>query len=227
MIDFVFAFLVGGLICMIAQLIMNKFKLLPIHMTVMFVSIGACLEAFNLYDKLIEIGGAGALLPISSFGHSLTDAALSKAQEIGYFGIFQGVMPILGFLLGGTFAETIEKYDHWVAFILLGMIGINMIREAFDKDEEVNDKVDFKSMIWLAIATSIDALTVGITFSFLKVNIWFVSLLIAMVTYVLSVLGVLIGNKFGCKYKAKAEVAGGIILLSMGVKIVLEHLTII
>lgn len=91
MIDFVFAFLVGGLICMIAQLIMNKFKLLPIHMTVMFVSIGACLEVFNLYDKLIEIGGAGALLPISSFGHSLTDAALSKAQEIGYFGIFQGM----------------------------------------------------------------------------------------------------------------------------------------
>lgn len=161
-------------------------------------------------------------------GLSMQKFEIKKAVIIGlYFGIFQGVMPILGFLLGGTFAETIEKYDHWVAFILLGMIGINMIREAFDKDEEVNDKVDFKSMIWLAIATSIDALTVGITFSFLKVNIWFVSLLIAMVTYVLSVLGVLIGNKFGCKYKAKAEVAGGIILLLMGVKIVLEHLTII
>lgn len=161
-------------------------------------------------------------------GLSMQKFEIKKAVIIGlYFGIFQGVMPILGFLLGGTFAETIEKYDHWVAFILLGMIGINMIREAFDKDEEVNDQVDFKSMIWLAIATSIDALTVGITFSFLKVNIWFVSLLIAMVTYVLSVLGVLIGNKFGCKYKAKAEVAGGIILLLMGVKIVLEHLTII
>ena len=161
-------------------------------------------------------------------GLSMQKFEIKKAVIIGlYFGIFQGVMPILGFLLGGTFAETIEKYDHWVAFILLGMIGINMIREAFDKDEEVNDKVDFKSMIWLAIATSVDALTVGITFSFLKVNIWFVSLLIAMVTYVLSVLGVLIGNKFGCKYKAKAEVAGGIILLLMGVKIVLEHLTII
>ena len=161
-------------------------------------------------------------------GLSMQKFEIKKAVIIGlYFGIFQGVMPILGFLLGGTFAETIEKYDHWVAFILLGMIGINMIREAFDKDEEVNDKVDFKSMIWLAIATSIDALTVGITFSFLKVNIWFVSLLIAMVTYVLSVLGVLIGNKFGCKYKAKAEVTGGIILLLMGVKIVLEHLTII
>lgn len=161
-------------------------------------------------------------------GLSMQKFEIKKAVIIGlYFGIFQGVMPLLGFLLGGTFAETIEKYDHWVAFVLLAIIGINMIREAFDKDEEVNDKVDFKSMIWLAIATSIDALTVGITFSFLKVNIGFVALLIAMVTYVLSVLGVLIGNKFGCKYKAKAEVAGGIILLLMGVKIVLEHLTII
>lgn len=161
-------------------------------------------------------------------GLSMQKFEIKKAVIIGlYFGIFQGVMPLLGFLLGGTFAETIEKYDHWVAFVLLAIIGINMIREAFDKDEEVNDKVDFKSMIWLAIATSIDALTVGITFSFLKVNIGFVTLLIAMVTYVLSVLGVLIGNKFGCKYKAKAEVAGGIILLLMGVKIVLEHLTII
>ena len=103
-------------------------------------------------------------------GLSMQKFEIKKAVIIGlYFGIFQGVMPLLGFLLGGTFAETIEKYDHWVAFVLLAIIGINMIREAFDKDEEVNDKVDFKSMIWLAIATSIDALTVGITFSFLKI----------------------------------------------------------
>lgn len=161
-------------------------------------------------------------------GLSMQKFEIKKAVIIGlYFGIFQGLMPIIGFFLGGTFAETIEAYDHWIGFGLLAIIGINMIREAFDKDEEVNDKVDFQSMIWLAIATSIDALTVGITFSFLKVNIWFVALLIAMITYVLSVLGVLIGNKFGCKYKAKAEVAGGVILLLMGVKIVLEHLMII
>lgn len=91
MMDFVFAFLVGGLICMLAQLIMNKFKLLPIHLTVMFVSLGACLEVFDLYDKLVDLAGAGALLPISSFGHSLADAALSKAEEVGFFGIFQGM----------------------------------------------------------------------------------------------------------------------------------------
>lgn len=161
-------------------------------------------------------------------GLSMNKFEIKKAVIIAlYFGIFQGVMPILGFLLGGTFAETIEAYDHWIAFALLAIIGINMIREAFDKDEEVNDKVDFKSMIWLAIATSIDALTVGITFSFLNVNIYFSALLIAMITYAFSILGVMIGNKFGCKYKTKAEVAGGIILILMGIKIVLEHLMII
>ena len=160
-------------------------------------------------------------------GLAMKKFEIKKAVIIAlYFGIFQGVMPILGFLLGGTFKHTIEAYDHWVALVLLAIIGINMIREAFDKDEKVNDEVDFKSMIWLAIATSIDALTVGITFSFLNINIWFASILIAMITYVLSIFGVMIGNKFGCKYKAKAEVVGGIILLLMGVKIVLEHLTI-
>ncbi len=161
-------------------------------------------------------------------GLSMKKFELKKSVIIGlYFGIFQGIMPIIGYLLGGTFADVIEKYDHWIAFGLLLFIGINMIREAFDKDEEVNDKVDFKSMIWLAIATSIDALTVGITFSFLKVNIWFAALLIGMITYILSIIGVIIGSKFGAKYKAGAEVTGGIILIIMGIKIVVEHLGII
>lgn len=162
-------------------------------------------------------------------GLSMKKLELKKAIIVGlYFGIFQGVMPIIGFLLGNTFAETIEKFDHWIAFVLLGIIGINMIREAFDKDDcDANDKVDFRSMIWLAIATSIDALTVGITFSFLKVNIWFAALLIGIITYVLSVVGVMIGNKFGAKYKGKAEVTGGIILVLMGIKILVEHLGII
>ena len=158
-------------------------------------------------------------------GLSMKKFDLKKAVIVGlYFGAFQGVMPIIGYLLGGSFANTIEKYDHWIAFILLAFIGINMIREAFDKDEEVTDKVDFKSMIWLAIATSIDALTVGITFSFLKVNIWFAALLIALITYLLSIIGVIIGGKFGAKYKAAAEVTGGIILILMGIKILVEHL---
>lgn len=162
-------------------------------------------------------------------GLSMKKFDLKKAIIIGlYFGIFQGVMPIIGFLLGNTFVETIEKYDHWIAFALLAIIGVNMIREAFDKDDcETNDKVDFKSMIWLAIATSIDALTVGITFSMFKVNIYFAALLIGIITYSLSIIGVIIGNKFGCKYKSKAEVTGGLVLIVMGIKILIEHLGII
>lgn len=90
-LDYILAFVIGGTICLIAQLLMDKLKLLPIHLTIIFVCLGSCLEIFNLYDKLIEIGGAGALLPISSFGHSLTDAALKTAEEIGYLGIYQGM----------------------------------------------------------------------------------------------------------------------------------------
>ena len=161
-------------------------------------------------------------------GLAMRKMELKKSVIIGlYFGIFQGVMPIIGYLLGGSFAEKIEAYDHWIAFGLLVLIGINMIREAFDKDEEVNDKVDFKSMIWLAIATSIDALTVGVTFSFLEVNIWFAALLIGIITYVLSIVGVMIGSKFGAKYKAGAEAIGGIILIVMGIKILLTHMGIL
>jgi stage V sporulation protein AE len=90
-IDYILAFLIGGTICLIAQIIMDVFKLLPIHLTIMFVCLGSCLEVFNLYDKLVELGGAGALLPISSFGHSLTDAALKSAEELGYLGLYQGM----------------------------------------------------------------------------------------------------------------------------------------
>lgn len=162
-------------------------------------------------------------------GLSMEKFDTKKAVIIGlYFGIFQALMPIIGYFLGNSLATIIADYDHWIALILLGIVGINMIREAFDKDDtEVNDKVDFKSMIWLAIATSIDALTVGITFSFLKVNICFAALLIGIITYSFSIIGVMIGNKFGAKYKAKAEVTGGIILILIGIKIVIEHLGII
>lgn len=90
-LEYILAFIIGGSICLIAQLIMDKFKLLPIHITILFVCLGSCLEIFNIYDKLIEIGGAGALLPISSFGHSLTDSAIKCAEEVGYIGIFQGM----------------------------------------------------------------------------------------------------------------------------------------
>lgn len=163
-------------------------------------------------------------------GLSMKKFEIKKATIIGtYFGVFQGIMPIIGFLLGSSFSSIIERYDHWVAFVLLALIGINMIREAFEKDEEyeTNDSVDFKSMIWLAIATSIDALTVGITFSFLNVNIWLASLIIAVITYILSIVGVMIGNEFGAKYQTKAQITGGAILILMGIKILVEHLNII
>lgn len=144
-----------------------------------------------------------------------------------YFGLFQALMPIIGYLLGIGFQDFVTKYDHWIAFILLGLIGINMIKESFEDSEQVNDSFTFKVMLPLAIATSIDALAVGITFAFLKVNILFAASSIGIITFVLSALGVKLGNVFGKKYKNKAEFIGGLILILMGIKILLEHLNII
>ena len=146
----------------------------------------------------------------------------------GYFGFFQALMPVVGYFLGVGFQDKVEGIDHWIAFILLSVIGINMIKDVFSKEEDCkNDSVDFKEMIVLAIATSIDALAVGITMAFLEVNIISAVLLIGIITFVISVIGVKIGNIFGDKYEKKAELAGGIILILMGIKILLEHLGII
>lgn len=145
-----------------------------------------------------------------------------------YFGIFQAGMPILGYFLGSTFSSFVESVDHWIAFVLLSIIGGNMIKESFDDEiEKRNDKVDAKTMLLLAIATSIDALTIGVTFAFLKVNIILAVTIIGVITFVLSVLGVKIGNKFGDKFQNKAELFGGIILILIGLKILLEHLEIL
>ena len=146
-----------------------------------------------------------------------------------YFGIFQGGMPLIGYLLGVGFEESIKFIDHWIAFGLLAFIGGNMIKEALSKneDDEVDDKVDFKTMIVLAIATSIDALAIGVTFAFLNVNIVLAVSLIAAVTFVISCIGVKLGNVFGDKYEKKAELAGGIVLILIGLKILLEHLGIL
>lgn len=145
-----------------------------------------------------------------------------------YFGIFQAVMPVIGYFLGTTFESLVTQIDHWIAFILLGIIGINMIKEAFSNDSEnVNDKVDFKTMIILAIATSIDALAIGITFAFFKTNLLLAVIIIGIITFMLSLIGVKIGNKFGNKYEKKAEIFGGVILILIGVKILIEHLEII
>ena len=142
-----------------------------------------------------------------------------------YFGGFQALMPLIGYLLGVNFQSLIESIDHWVAFVLLGIIGFNMIREALGPDEECLDcSFTFRAMLPLAVATSIDALAVGVTFAFLKVNIVPAVLFIGVITCVLSMLGVKLGNVFGAKWKKRAELAGGAILICMGLKILIEHL---
>ncbi len=145
-----------------------------------------------------------------------------------YFGIFQAIMPMVGYFLGTTFESFVTTFDHWIAFILLALIGGNMIKESFDnEDEKKNDKIDFKTMIVLAVATSIDALAVGITFAFFDVNLLLAVSIIGVITFIISIFGVKIGNKFGDKYQNKAELMGGIILVLLGIKILLEHLNII
>lgn len=141
-----------------------------------------------------------------------------------WFGGFQALMPLIGYFLGSFFAEMIEKYDHWVAFVLLAIIGGNMIKESFDKDEKVDSSMDVKSMLLLAIATSIDALAVGVTFAFLQVQIVPAVSFIGVITFIFSAVGVKIGSLFGTKYKSKAELFGGIVLVLIGIKILLEVL---
>ncbi|MDO5417928.1 MAG: manganese efflux pump MntP family protein [Lachnospiraceae bacterium] len=141
-----------------------------------------------------------------------------------YFGGFQGAMPLLGYLLGVRFQDAITSIDHWIAFVLLCLIGGNMVKEALSKEEEeVDPSFDVKSMLVLAVATSIDALAVGVTFAFLKVQIVPAVVFIGVITFCLSAVGVKVGNVFGSRYKSKAELAGGIILICMGIKILVEH----
>ena len=138
------------------------------------------------------------------------------------------MMPAIGYFLGIRFADKIVAVDHWIAFVLLAVIGGNMIREAISGGEEKADaSLDFKTMFMMAIATSIDALAVGITFAFLDQNIAVAVSLIGVTTFLLSVAGVKIGNVFGAKYKSKAEITGGVILIFLGLKILLEHLEIL
>ena len=145
-----------------------------------------------------------------------------------WFGGFQALMPTLGYFLGSQFRDKITAIDHWIAFILLGFIGVNMIRESLDKGDVCPvGGMGVNEMFPLAVATSIDALAVGITFAFLKVNILVAAGLIGIVTFVISGIGVRVGNIFGSRYKSRAELAGGIILVLLGLKILLEHLEIL
>lgn len=144
-----------------------------------------------------------------------------------WFGGFQALMPLIGYFLGSFFAEMIEKYDHWVAFVLLAIIGGNMIKESFGKDEKVDSSMDVKSMLLLAIATSIDALAVGVTFAFLQVQIVPAVSFIGVITFIFFAVGVKIGSLFGTKYKSKAELFGGIVLVLIGIKILLEGIGVL
>ncbi len=146
-----------------------------------------------------------------------------------WFGGFQALMPTIGFGLGRFFSDYITKYDHWIAFILLAIIGGNMIKEAFGKEEEVDASMTVKAMFLLAVATSIDALAVGVTFAFLGIGTKIIPAVffIGVITFILSAIGVKIGSIFGTKYKSKAEFVGGLILILIGLKILLEGTGII
>ena len=165
-------------------------------------------------------------------GLSMSKSGLKESAVCGaWFGGFQALMPLIGFFLGTLFAEAIEAFDHWVAFGLLAIIGINMLKEAFSNDEEdgcCGCDLSFKTMLVMAIATSIDALAVGISLAMAgNVNIWLSILLIGLTTFSFSALGVKIGNVFGSRFEQKAQIAGGVILILLGLKILLEHLGVL
>lgn len=162
-------------------------------------------------------------------GLSLKKISVQKACIAGlWFGGFQALMPLLGYVLGSQFKQSLEAIDHWIAFVFLVLIGANMIKEAFSREsEKADDSLSIKSMFLLAIATSIDALAVGITYAFLQVDIIAAVSFIGATTFTLSALGIKAGNTFGMRYKAKAEIAGGTILILIGMKILLEHMKLL
>ncbi len=158
-------------------------------------------------------------------GLSVKKLCLKHMLLVGlYFGGFQALMPLIGYFLGVQFQSLIQNFDHWIAFILLALIGANMVKESRECADELNDSFHFKTMLPLAVATSIDALAVGVTFAFLQVSIVPAVSFIGVTTFILSAIGIRIGNVFGAKYKSRAELAGGIVLILMGLKILLEHL---
>ena len=183
----------------------------------------------------VDIFLIGVALSMDAFAVSICKGLSVKRVEpkhlltVGvYFGGFQALMPLIGFLLGFKFEKFIVSVDHWIAFVLLALIGGNMIREALSGEEEEHDaSFSLRTMLPLAVATSIDALAVGISFAFLGVDILSAAIIIGITTFVLSGVGVYVGNIFGAKYKSKAEIVGGVVLILIGLKILLEHLGII
>ena len=191
---------------------------------------------------LITLLSISVALSMDAFSVSICKGLATKNFSIKtallcglWFGSFQALMPVIGFFLGSQFEHFITNIDHWIAFALLSFIGINMIREALNENEITDvgqqpiadnqgTSTGFKTMLGLAIATSIDALAVGVTFAFLKVNIWFSVMIIGITTFLFSFVGVKIGNVFGSRYSKTAEIIGGVILILLGLKILVEHL---
>lgn len=190
--------------------------------------------------SFIELFLIGVGLSMDAFavaicqGLSMTKIKWGHALTVGlYFGGFQALMPFIGWMLGSQFADRIQQYDHWIAFILLVLIGGNMIREALSGDEEdaaqaeTDLRLDHKKLFLMAIATSIDALAIGVTFAFLETAILPAIGIIGCTTFCISVAGVAVGCWFGARYKKRAEITGGAILVLLGIKILLEHLGIL
>ncbi len=185
---------------------------------------------------ILEIIIIGTILALDAFAISIYEGISMKKMNYKntiiiafYFGIFQAIMLVIGYLLGSAFSDFVASVDHWIAFILLVIIGGKMIKDSTDhkKKKKKNSKVDAKAMILLAAATSIDALAIGVTFGFLEINIFLAATIVGTITFLLSMAGVKIGNKFGNKLQNKAELIGGIILIIIGLKILLEHLGIL
>lgn len=183
--------------------------------------------------SIIEIALIGVGLAMDAFAVSICKGLAMRRMNYkkaiiiaAFFGVFQALMPALGYVLGTTFANKIAAIDHWIAFILLALIGENMIKEALssDDDECQDDSLRLGDLIMLSIATSIDALAVGITFAFFNVSLLLSVSMIGIITFIICVIGVKVGNVFGEKYKSKAELAGGLILIVMGAKILIDHL---
>ncbi len=188
--------------------------------------------------NFIEIFLIGVGLSMDAFavaickGLKMRKLNLKQALIIGlFFGGFQALMPLIGYLLGTSFSELVSSFDHWIAFVLLAFIGGKMAIESFKKDDDdeatenqLDPPLDYKELFIMAVATSIDALAVGISFAFLNMHIVPAITIIGITTFCLSIVGVWVGNKFGEKYKSKAELAGGVILIGIGIKILVEHL---
>lgn len=182
--------------------------------------------------SILEIVLIGVGLAMDAFAVSICKGLAMKKMSYqkaiiiaAFFGVFQALMPALGYILGTTFASKIAAIDHWVAFILLGLIGGNMIKESMSNDVECqDDSLRIGNLIMLSIATSVDALAVGITFAFFDVSLLLSISIIGIITFIICIMGVKVGNVFGEKYKNKAELAGGLILIAMGAKILIDHL---